>query len=212
MHPPLRALGPRKVYTDAIPKEASSSRFYHPALLNKLRTLRQELTPRDLPSFLPTRDSKQKYIFLLSTHSRIRSNCRMNRNEIIIIIIKTIFQKTKFRARYQYATIFPRVDPLRSVHLGSFHFQRHIPRATDSRNVSANYPIHDSRFHTRYGRSGRRQLDITSWLAEIMRRDGKGGRRRNVGRAMEKRAYSRVKGQFAKRISRTQHLDRHEMK
>lgn len=45
-------------------------------------------------------------------------------------------------------TIFPRVDPLRSVHLGSFHFQRHIPRATDSRNVSANYPVHDSRFHT----------------------------------------------------------------
>lgn len=107
-------------------------------------------------------------------------------------------------------TIFPRVDPLRSVHLGSFHFQRHIPRATDSRNVSANYPVHDSRFHTRYGRSGRRQVDITSWLAEIMRRDGKEGR--DVRRAMEKRAYSRVKGQFAERISRTQHLDRHEMK
>lgn len=53
-------------------------------------------------------------------------------------------------------------------------------------------------------------MDITSWLAEIMRRDGKEGR--DVGRAMEKRAYSRVKGQFAERISRTQHLDRHEMK
>lgn len=47
----LCILGLRKVYMDAIPKEVSlslsfspylSPRFYHPALLNKLRTLRQE--------------------------------------------------------------------------------------------------------------------------------------------------------------------------
>ena len=56
--------------------------------------------------------------------------------------------------------IFRRGIDVRSVH-GSFHFQRHIPRATDSRNVSANYPIHDGRFH-QYGRRSGRQVDITS--------------------------------------------------
>lgn len=55
---------------------------------------------------------------------------------------------------------------------------------------------------------------ISPRLAEIMRRDGKEGRakRGGGGRGKEKRAYSRVKGQFAERISRTQHLDRDEMK
>lgn len=83
----------------------------------------------------------------------------------IIIIIKDKYSKgfhwnrnsnTRYPMLYDIST---RVD-VRSVH-GSFHFQRHIPRATDSRNVSANYPIHDSRFH-QYGRRSGRQVDITS--------------------------------------------------